>query len=105
MSDESSNPQLQDYLEGNERELLKQIQEVWSLEELEQLDHLMKSRDFLPFFKYLRQLERYLEKQVWQCKSFDQYRFVCGQMDATVRLLRAQEEIRRMRDAAKVVSG
>jgi len=83
-------------------QLLNQVKQAWSLEELTQLSLLFSEPSFKLWQRYLSSLEEMLQREVWRRDmTWDKLNFMRGQMDVVERLKRAPNEIAQMRSTYK----
>ena len=95
MSQPQSKPPSQEEAEALRARVMDQVKGVLSPEQLERLSTLFRERDWILFLTYLQPLQKMLEAQVWEARSWDHYRFMQGQWDTLRRVLGAPLEVER----------
>jgi hypothetical protein len=74
----------------------KELHQLFSEEELQLLMDLPSNKCWQVFLKYLSQLEKAYNDQIWAVKSMESHAFLRGQKDVCMRVQRCPEEIKRL---------
>lgn len=98
MSSKLSRPLYEEETKQLRSSLLEEASKVWSLQDLTALSSLMQEPAWNLWQRYLRQLDQMVQQQVWEADTLERLSFIKGQKDAVKRMMRAPEEIARLRD-------
>lgn len=62
-----------------------EVRASWDLAELQALESLLTDPRFRKFIKWQAQMEESLSERIWSAKTFDEYRYLCGQHETAKR--------------------
>lgn len=79
----------------------EQLRKEWSVEDLQDLERLLRERSFSKWLRYQGRMLEMLQEQIWKARDREHYCFMQGQYDVARRFSPEQmlDDIKRIKEA------